>query len=88
MLRYFVQPVRKTALTTPPLYPLKAIPQRFRHGLGLGFAGQSRQIGSQFFGFVISYVQRHVSSHVKAFIHLTHFASTTLAWNFNPARPD
>jgi hypothetical protein len=80
MLRDLVQPVRKTALATPPLYLLEAIPQRLRHGLGFGFAGQGRQIGSQFFGFVISYVQRHVSLHVEVFVDLTRFRPSNSFW--------
>jgi hypothetical protein len=38
MLRYLVEPIRKTALAAPPFYLFKAILQCFRHRFGFGFA--------------------------------------------------
>ena len=49
MLRYLVQSIRKTALAAPPFHLFKAILQCLRHRFGFSFAGQGRQIGSQFF---------------------------------------
>jgi hypothetical protein len=50
-------------------YLFKAILQCLPHRFGLGFAGQGRQIGSQFFGFAVSNVQSHVSLRVDIFLH-------------------
>ena len=61
MLCDLVQPIGETALATPPLYMLKAIFQCLRYGFGFCFAGQGREIGSQFLSFVVSNVQCQVS---------------------------
>src|SRR5271165_6172701 len=61
MLRDLVQSIGKTALAAQPLYLLKAILQCLRYGFGFCFAGQGSEIGSQFFSFVVSNVQCHVS---------------------------
>jgi len=69
MLRDLVQPIGKTALAAPPLYLLKAILQCLRYGFGFCFAGQGREIGSQFLSFGVSNVQCHVSLQVENFLH-------------------